>query len=175
MTYVISSTRWALDAGAAKSVTTANARLCKHDGRVDEAMEATIVFEKDSASGEGSYAVPSTIYADMRRANVAFLVPRLWELPTITVELEEATVTFYNFMVGAISFPGLTILMGALRCLIFTTTSRSPRSRQGRRDMRSTTRARRGLAIMARTTGARTGGSWNASSTNCGDRRRLIG
>lgn len=100
MTYVISSTRYALDAGAPSFVTSATARTFHGDARVDEAMNATLTFQQGSASGEGNYAVVSTIYADMRRANIAGLIPRIWELPTIEVELEKATVKFYNFMVS---------------------------------------------------------------------------
>lgn len=110
MTYVISSTRWALDAGAPTSVISAKARPFRNDSRVDEAMEATLAFKKGSASGGGEYDVTSTIYADMRRANVGLLVPRVWELPTITVELERATVTYYNFMVRTrVSFASLSL------------------------------------------------------------------
>lgn len=98
MTYVLSSTRHALDAGAPVSVLSATPRTLSHDNRVDEAMEATLIFKKGSATGEGEYDVTSRIYADMRRANVAGVIPRIWELPTIEVETELANVTFFNFM-----------------------------------------------------------------------------
>lgn len=98
MTYVLSSTRHALDAGAPVSVVSATPRTLSQDNRVDEAMEATLIFKKGSAMGEGEYDVTSRIYADMRRANVAGVIPRIWELPTIEVETELANVTFFNFM-----------------------------------------------------------------------------
>jgi hypothetical protein len=125
MTYVLSSTRHALDAGAPVSVVSAKARPFYNDERVDEAMEATLVFRKGSAKGEGEYDVTSRIYADMRRANVGssfgdaydgrlsltlrpgLLVPRLWELPTIEVETELSKVTFYNFMMPHVSLVNL--------------------------------------------------------------------
>jgi hypothetical protein len=73
--YVLSSTRHALDAAAPSSVVSAKARPFYNDSRVDEAMEATLVFRKGSAQGEGEYDVTSTIYADMRRANVGRCIP----------------------------------------------------------------------------------------------------
>jgi hypothetical protein len=73
--YVLSSTRHALDAAAPSSVVSAKARPFYNDSRVDEAMEATLVFRKGSAQGEGEYDVTSTIYADMRRANVGWCIP----------------------------------------------------------------------------------------------------
>jgi hypothetical protein len=106
MTYVLSSTRHALDAGAPVSVVSAKARPFYNDSRVDEAMEATLVFRKGSADGgQGEYDVTSKIYADMRRGNVAGLIPRLWELPTIEVETELAKITYYNFMMPHVSLP----------------------------------------------------------------------
>lgn len=99
MTYVISSTRFALDAGAPERVVSAHARPSPWDARVDEAMEATLVFRKGAGEGKvGEYDVEAFIYADMRRANVAGIIPRVWELPTIEVEMERAIVTYYNFM-----------------------------------------------------------------------------
>ncbi|KAH9838565.1 uncharacterized protein C8Q71DRAFT_722705 [Rhodofomes roseus] len=83
--YVLLSTRFALDAGAPFVSTS-------------EAMDTTLVYREGSAeSAEGEYDVEATVYADMRRANVAGLVPRVWELPTIDVETERAVVTLYNF------------------------------------------------------------------------------
>ncbi|KAH9840328.1 uncharacterized protein C8Q71DRAFT_722014 [Rhodofomes roseus] len=98
VTYVLSSTRFALDAGAPLCVKSAHTRPSPWDERVDEAMDTTLVYREGSAEGaEGEYNVEATVYADMRRANVAGLVPRVWELPTIEVETERALVTLYNF------------------------------------------------------------------------------
>ncbi|KAH9833651.1 NAD binding Rossmann fold oxidoreductase [Rhodofomes roseus] len=98
VTYVLLSTRFALDAGASLCVKSAHTRPSPWDERVDEAMDTTLVYREGSAeSAEGEYNVEATVYADMRRANVAGLVPRVWELPTIDVETERAVVTLYNF------------------------------------------------------------------------------
>ncbi|KAH9828953.1 uncharacterized protein C8Q71DRAFT_863631 [Rhodofomes roseus] len=98
VTYVLSSTRFALDAGAPLCVKSAHTRPSPWDERVDEAMDTTLVYREGSAEGaEGEYNVEATVYADMRRANVAGFVPRVWELPTIEVETERALVTLYNF------------------------------------------------------------------------------
>ncbi|EIN05782.1 NAD binding Rossmann fold oxidoreductase [Punctularia strigosozonata HHB-11173 SS5] len=99
MTYVVSATRFILDAGAASSVAAAKARPFPKDPRVDEAIEATLVFRHGSAEGkEGEYDVTSEIYSDMKRANVGFVIPRVWELPSIEVETANAKIYFYNFM-----------------------------------------------------------------------------
>ncbi|THH17195.1 hypothetical protein EW146_g3574 [Bondarzewia mesenterica] len=99
MTYVISSTRFVLDAGAPLTVTDAKARTLPKDDRVDEAMEATLLFEQGSAEGgTGNYEAESSIHTDMKRANLCYIIPRVWELPTITVTTERATVKLYNYM-----------------------------------------------------------------------------
>jgi predicted dehydrogenase len=63
MTYVLSATRFVLDAGAPASVLSAKARPFRKDARVDEAMEATLTFTRGSAEGaDGDYEVTSQIY-----------------------------------------------------------------------------------------------------------------
>ncbi|EJT98785.1 NAD binding Rossmann fold oxidoreductase [Dacryopinax primogenitus] len=89
--YAISATRYFLSAGAPSSVVSAEARLSKSDPRVDSCMEAELEF--DLPQGK----VKSKIVADMDRPNLAFLVPRLWEQPSIEIETERATLYFYNF------------------------------------------------------------------------------
>lgn len=34
----------------------------------------------------------------MKRVNVGFVIPRVWELPSIEVETANAKIYFYNFM-----------------------------------------------------------------------------
>lgn len=92
MTYVLSFTRYALKAGAPQQVLSAKARPSS-DPRVDSAMEATLVFKTPDG-----YDVHSTIYADMKRSWKYGIIPRLWELPSIHVETEKATIYFYNAM-----------------------------------------------------------------------------
>lgn len=99
MTYVISSTRFFLTAGAAEEITTARPRVWPHDvsGKVDEAMEATLTFKSPRAP-ESSGKVVSEIYSDMHRANIGGILPRFWEMPSIEIECEDATIYFFNFM-----------------------------------------------------------------------------
>ncbi|KDQ59480.1 hypothetical protein JAAARDRAFT_191996 [Jaapia argillacea MUCL 33604] len=93
MTYVISATRYFLGAGAAKEVVYATARPLQEDNRIDEAMDALLKFEVDAGQ-----VVQSHIWTDMNRANVGFLIPRVWELPSIEIETEHAIIYYYNFM-----------------------------------------------------------------------------
>ncbi|KLO11049.1 NAD binding Rossmann fold oxidoreductase [Schizopora paradoxa] len=99
MGYVISSTRFFLGVGAPEEVTSARARVWPHDvsGKVDEAMEATLTFRSPMAP-KSSGKVVSEIYSDMRRENVGWVIPRFWEMPSIEIECEKATIYFFNFM-----------------------------------------------------------------------------
>ncbi|PWW79759.1 NAD binding Rossmann fold oxidoreductase [Tuber magnatum] len=90
MAYVVSATRYFLDKGVPTQIVSAKARRSPEDGRIDEAMEAELRWENDE--------VKSKIYADMKRGNVAIVVPRVWELPSIEIECEDAVIYFYNFM-----------------------------------------------------------------------------
>ncbi|KAJ2975780.1 hypothetical protein NUW54_g11674 [Trametes sanguinea] len=67
-------------------------RASRDDPRVDEAMEATLRFDLNGRM------VESKIYSDMDRANVLGVIPRIWETPSIEIELEHAVIYFYNFM-----------------------------------------------------------------------------
>lgn len=93
MTYVLSFTRYAIEAGTPDAVLYAKARPSRQDARVDEAMNANLRF-----IDKGGKDVYSTIYTDMRRSWYYGLLPRVWELPSIMVELEHAEVFFYNAM-----------------------------------------------------------------------------
>jgi predicted dehydrogenase len=94
MTYVLSSTRYYLHQPKLESVNSATAIPAPHDSRVDSSMSAELTFKSDLSSNP----VKSTIYADMNRANHFGLIPRVWELPSIKIECEKATVYFYNYM-----------------------------------------------------------------------------
>ena len=93
LTYVLSFTRYALNAGAPEEVITAKAQPSEHDHRVDSSMKAALRFK----TGHGDDVI-STIYADMQRAWAMGIVPRFWELPSIEVETEKAKIYFYNAM-----------------------------------------------------------------------------
>lgn len=89
MAHVVSATRYFLDKGVPVQIVNAKARKSLEDGRVDEAMEAELRWENDE--------VKSKIHSDMERGNFAMIVPRVWELPSIEIECEDAVVYFYNF------------------------------------------------------------------------------
>ncbi|KZO97109.1 NAD binding oxidoreductase [Calocera viscosa TUFC12733] len=92
MTYVVSATRYYLSAGTPSSVVSAKARPYKTDPRVDSCMEAELTYDLEQGP------VKSKIVADMDRPNLAFVVPRVWELPSIEIETERAVFYYYNFM-----------------------------------------------------------------------------
>lgn len=94
MTYVISSTRYFLDADVPKEVVSAKARPMKEDKRVDAAMDAMLKFEV----GSTGRVVDSRVWTDMARPNVGLIIPRVWEMPSIEIETEKAAFYFYNFM-----------------------------------------------------------------------------
>lgn len=93
MTYVLSFTRYAICADKLDAVLYAHARPSSQDPRVDEAMHAALRFV--NKSGKEVY---STIYTDMKRSWYFGLLPRVWEFPSIRVEMENADVFFYNAM-----------------------------------------------------------------------------
>jgi predicted dehydrogenase len=94
-TYALSFTRYALQAGQPKEIQSAVARPYSKDNRVDEAMHALLLFE-DPKDG---HLIQSRVYTDMARQWVLRpFIPRVWELPSIEVETEKATIYFYNAM-----------------------------------------------------------------------------
>ena len=95
MTYVVSATRYFLDAGASNEVTTAKARPMKKDKRVDESIEATLNF---TSRGE---TVTADIFTDMNLGNIMHVIPRLGDLPSIKIELEKATIYYYKYVMVA--------------------------------------------------------------------------
>jgi hypothetical protein len=91
-TYTISSTRFFTQSTAdGITITSATARPWSKDPRVDAAMEASLSIQ----STQG-HVIDSTIYADLDQPNLAWVVPRVWELPAIEIELENAVVYFYK-------------------------------------------------------------------------------
>ncbi|TAQ90212.1 hypothetical protein B7494_g1502 [Chlorociboria aeruginascens] len=92
MTYVVSATRYFLDAGASNEVIAAKARPMKKDKRVDESIEATLNFMSHGKT------VTADIFTDMNLGNIGHITPRLADMPSIKIELEKATIYYYNFM-----------------------------------------------------------------------------
>ncbi|KAJ9628636.1 hypothetical protein H2203_002538 [Taxawa tesnikishii (nom. ined.)] len=92
-TYALSFTRYALHAGTPEKILSAVTRPYKKDKRVDEAMNATLLFR--DARGD---VVQSRVYTDMARKWIGGVVPRVWELPAIEVETDKAVIYFYNAM-----------------------------------------------------------------------------
>ncbi|KAI1930538.1 hypothetical protein LOZ20_002153 [Ophidiomyces ophidiicola] len=94
-TYALSFTRYAIHTPhCPKTVLSAVCRPSKNDPRVDAAMHAHLLFTSPT---EPSYSIQSRIYTDMSRKWTFFgLLPRLWELPSIEVEMANATIFFHN-------------------------------------------------------------------------------
>ncbi|KAJ9099912.1 hypothetical protein QFC21_003917 [Naganishia friedmannii] len=91
-TYTISATRYFTNCKRA-TVVSANARPYKKDPRIDSAMDATLKIENDKGD-----IITSEIHNDLDQPNLLVVIPRLWELPSIRIELEKATIYYYNFM-----------------------------------------------------------------------------
>jgi len=89
-TYTISSTRFFTDPKSI-DIVSAKARPWSQDPRVDAAMEAELHVES-----EQGHTINSSIYADLDQPNLAFVIPRVWQLPAIEIELENAIVYFYK-------------------------------------------------------------------------------
>lgn len=90
MTYTISATRYFLDADVPMDVEYAKARQFSEDPRVDEAMEARMRFETRHG------VVESEILTDMNQAFQGSIIPKVWELPSIRIDLEHATIYYYK-------------------------------------------------------------------------------
>lgn len=93
MTYALSFTRYALHARHPETITSVAMRPSTQDPRVDAAMFANLIFQ-----GPDSQLVPSKIYTDMARPWAGGVIPRVWELPSIEVETEDAIIYYYNAM-----------------------------------------------------------------------------
>jgi hypothetical protein len=54
-------------------------------------MEAE--FKINSAQG---HVIDSKIYADLDQPNLAYVIPKVWQLPAIEIELENAIIYYYK-------------------------------------------------------------------------------
>lgn len=86
----MSSTRYFTNCKRA-TVVSASARPYKQDPRVDAAMNATLQIENDQGN-----IITSEIYNDLDEPNKFGMIPRVWELPSIRIELEKATIYYYK-------------------------------------------------------------------------------
>ncbi|OCF55071.1 hypothetical protein L486_07181 [Kwoniella mangroviensis CBS 10435] len=86
-----SDIRWRCSLGG--EVSTATFEEHNKDKRVDSALWADLLFDL-----QGGKTVDSKIYMDMNQPNLAVVIPRAWELPSIEIECEKATIYFYNHM-----------------------------------------------------------------------------
>ena len=108
MGHAVSLTRYALRAGVPEDVVYARATPSNEDLRVDREMKAMLKFdcpddrdakEKEKGKGKGaSAAVPvySQIHTDLCPPWKWHVIPRFWELPSICVRTERATIYFFN-------------------------------------------------------------------------------
>ena len=90
MAYTVSAARYFVGAGMPLEVEEAKARTWKKDPRIDEAMEARMRFKRE----EGE--VTSDIKTDMNQAFMGHLVPKVWQVPSIRIELEHAIIYYYK-------------------------------------------------------------------------------
>lgn len=68
----------------------AKARKYPGDARIDEAMTSTLLFQRAG----GKPDIRSTIHVDFCGPKVGGIIPRIWKMPTVTIELDKATITF---------------------------------------------------------------------------------
>lgn len=54
-------------------------------------MSATLQIENDQGN-----IITSEIYNDLDEPNLLGVIPRVWELPSIRIELEKATIYYYK-------------------------------------------------------------------------------
>jgi hypothetical protein len=54
-------------------------------------MKATLQIENDKGD-----LITSEIYNDLDEPNLFGIIPRVWELPSIKIELEKATIYYYK-------------------------------------------------------------------------------
>jgi hypothetical protein len=54
-------------------------------------MNATLQIENDQGN-----IITSEIYNDLDQPNKFGVIPRVWELPSIKIELEKATIYYYK-------------------------------------------------------------------------------
>jgi hypothetical protein len=64
----------------------------KKDKRVDESIEATLKFKSHGK------IVTTNVFTDMNLGNIAYIIPRMADAPSIKIELEKATIYYYKYM-----------------------------------------------------------------------------
>lgn len=62
------------------------------DPRIDEAMTSTLLFRTSPEKPD----IRSANHLDLCDPKLLGLIPKMWKLPTIKMELEKATITFYK-------------------------------------------------------------------------------
>lgn len=101
MSYVVSFTRYVLHAQLPEEVIHANATPAGSDPRVDVDMFAILRYKRPGTyarDGLDSADVYSTIYSSLATTWKFGFIPRLWDLPSITVETEKGVFVLYNAM-----------------------------------------------------------------------------
>ena len=89
-TYTISSTRFFTEPQSIE-IASAKARPWSKDPKIDAAMEAELKIHSQQG-----HVIDSKIYADLDQPNLAYVIPRVWQLPSIEIELENAVIYFYK-------------------------------------------------------------------------------
>jgi Oxidoreductase family, NAD-binding Rossmann fold len=101
--YGYSATRFFTSAaGAQRSppcvVLNAKARRFAGDRQIDEAMDSTLLLP----TPEGKPDIRSSIHVDMCNPKWGRIIPRFWDMPTIFIELQKATITFNKYVHPAV-------------------------------------------------------------------------
>ena len=89
----LNATRFALHASTPTTVLSSTARISPHDPRIDAALHTHLIIEDPQNNPTNS-----KVYTDMSRPWTLGILPRIWDVPTIEVETEKATIVFYNFL-----------------------------------------------------------------------------
>lgn len=99
-TYALHATRYfvggdsntLLPTGIKPTVVEAHSRPYSKDKRVDSATWAELRFDVEGRE------IQSKIYVDLDQPNLGYIIPKFWQLPSIEIECEKATIYYYNFM-----------------------------------------------------------------------------
>ncbi|WWC85195.1 uncharacterized protein L201_000054 [Kwoniella dendrophila CBS 6074] len=75
------------------TIVNASSKPWSKDKRVDSASWADLRFDTEDGK-----VINSKIYVDMDQPNLGYIIPKAWQLPSIQIECEKATIYFYNFM-----------------------------------------------------------------------------
>lgn len=99
MSFVVSFTRYVLHADLPEEVIQAKATPAGFDPRFDVEMRASLRYRRPgmyARAGVDKTEVHSTIFTSLVRPWKFGIIPRIWNLPTITVETEKAEIILYN-------------------------------------------------------------------------------